>query len=113
MTNKAVCLQNASWISTGGACSTPMFRGSFDAFDVKQARLTIAGLGTYECYINGKRVGEDLFLPLSTDFNARPHMTYMGHPFLEEMGIPLAKTGLCRKGFLMDSRSFPLKLCLR
>ena len=86
MKNKVICLQNAIWISAGGACSTPMFRGVFTVSDVKEAKLTIAGLGTYECYINGKRVGEDLFLPLSTDFNARPHMTYMGHPFLEEMG---------------------------
>ena len=85
-TCKTITLENACWISPGGKCSTPMIRGIFSLPKNTKASMVIAGLGTYECHINGKRVSEDLFLPLSTDFNARPDMLYMEHPFEEEMG---------------------------
>jgi len=38
---------------------------------VKQATLRALGLGFFCAYINGQRVGNDLFLPLSTDYEAR------------------------------------------
>ncbi|GBU07326.1 alpha-rhamnosidase [Bacteroidales bacterium] len=37
----------------------------------KRARLYIAGLGMYECYINGKKVGQDIFAPTATDYLKR------------------------------------------
>ena len=36
---------------------------------VKNARLYISGLGLYECYINGKRVGESVLAPTATDYS--------------------------------------------
>ena len=39
----------------------PMFRKSFTVKKTERARLSICGLGYAYCYINGKRVSEDLF----------------------------------------------------
>ena len=38
---------------------------------IKSAKLSAVGLGFFQCYINDKRVGEDEFLPLSTDYETR------------------------------------------
>lgn len=78
-------LQKAKWISTDGKCSTPLLRQVVQLPSVQQAKITIAGLGMYEMYINGKRISDDLFLPLSTDFNKRTGMIYGKHPFEETL----------------------------
>jgi alpha-L-rhamnosidase len=38
---------------------------------VRKARLYVSALGAYEAYINGRRVGDDLLAPESTDFRKR------------------------------------------
>lgn len=81
---KETDLHKAKWISTGGACSTPRFRQVIVLPKISEAQITIAGLGIYEVYINGRRVSDDLFLPLSTDYNKRTGITYGKKPFLEE-----------------------------
>lgn len=78
-------LKDAKWISADGACEAPLFRGVFELPKVRKASVTIAGLGIYEMHINGKRVGEDLFLPLNTDFHERENVMYCGYPFEEQM----------------------------
>lgn len=37
--------------------------------DIKSAKLYISGLGFYECYLNGTKVGEDIFAPTATDYD--------------------------------------------
>lgn len=49
----------------------PVLRGKFTVSGVKSAKLYVLGLGFFHCYINGKRVGDDLFLPLSSDYEPR------------------------------------------
>lgn len=39
--------------------------------EFNNARVYITGLGFYECYINGKKVGEDVFAPTATDYTKR------------------------------------------
>ncbi len=78
-------LSGGRWISAGGACRYPLFRGTFTLPKVTKASITVAGLGIYEVYINGKSVSEDLFLPLSTDFEKREGVLYGNRPFLEEL----------------------------
>ncbi|MFV0418219.1 MAG: family 78 glycoside hydrolase catalytic domain [Dysgonomonas sp.] len=39
-----------------------------------KARIYITGLGFYECYINGKKVGNDVFAPTATDYSK--HVNY-------------------------------------
>ncbi|MBQ8578164.1 MAG: family 78 glycoside hydrolase catalytic domain [Clostridia bacterium] len=38
---------------------------------LRKATLRVIGLGYFHCYINGKEVTEDKFLPLSTDYEVR------------------------------------------
>ncbi|MDY3279157.1 MAG: family 78 glycoside hydrolase catalytic domain [Eubacteriales bacterium] len=75
----------AKWIGGDAAASCPVFRAAFDAPQVKQARITICGLGYFYLYVNGRRVSEDLFVPVTSDYVKRPIMEN-GRPFDEEMG---------------------------
>jgi co-chaperonin GroES (HSP10) len=50
----------------------PVLRSRFTAgAAVKKATLRVLGLGFFHCYINGKEVTEDAFLPLNSDFEPR------------------------------------------
>ena len=42
---------------------TPVFQKTFTAESVRDARLSICGLGIYEAYLNGRKVGEEYLLP--------------------------------------------------
>ena len=75
----------AEWVSPGEEGLTPLFRRVFPAEQVEKATLTICGLGFFEAYLNEKRIGKDLFVPLDTNYHERP-MTVDGRPFLEKMG---------------------------
>ena len=57
----------AKWIGGDAAASCPVFRAAFDAPQVKQAQITICGLGYFYLYVNGRRVSEDLFVPVTSD----------------------------------------------
>ncbi len=48
-----------------------ILRGNFSVSEVKKATLRVLGLGFFHCYINGNRVSDDLFLPLTTDYEPR------------------------------------------
>lgn len=45
-------------------------RGRFDLNSFKKVTLNVLGLGFFKCYINGKCVNPDTFLPLYSDFEA-------------------------------------------
>lgn len=74
----------AQWIGTnlaGGVRSmvpVPYLRNNFTLEgDIASARLYITSLGVFECFINGERVGEDVFAPGWTDYNQRvQYLTY-------------------------------------
>lgn len=48
-----------------------ILRSRFTLSEVTKATLRVLGLGFFHCYINGCRVGDDLFLPLNSDFEPR------------------------------------------
>lgn len=62
--------KNAKWV--GAAERTPetfsVLRSCFDAKGVKKATLNVIGLGFFKCFINGKCINPDTFLPVSSDF---------------------------------------------
>ncbi len=70
----------AKWVCGG---NFPILRGHFAVKNVKKAMLRVLGLGFFHCFINGKEVTEDAFLPLSTDYEARDNYptfeTLTGH----------------------------------
>ena len=45
-----------------------IIRSCFEAHSGEEATLTLIGLGTFEVFINGVRVSEDLFLPLNSEY---------------------------------------------
>ena len=56
-----------------------LFRGTFLAEAGVPAQITICGLGYFILYINGKRVGNDEFVPPVSDYHDRPDM-YLSYP---------------------------------
>lgn len=46
----------------------PVFQKEFKLEEVERARLYICGLGLYETYINGQRVGDEYLTPYFTDY---------------------------------------------
>lgn len=60
------------WVTPSEICDTPYIRGVFEVNDVssiKDASITICGLGFFKAYINCMKVSDDLFVPLLTDYH--------------------------------------------
>jgi alpha-L-rhamnosidase len=58
------------WIESGKGISSPLLRKEFSLDSgVKRARIYISGIGYYELYINGKRVGDRVLEPASSYYN--------------------------------------------
>ncbi|MBQ6118409.1 MAG: family 78 glycoside hydrolase catalytic domain, partial [Clostridia bacterium] len=73
----------ALWVSFAPAAVSVNARKTFIIESaIKKADISIIGLGFFELYLNGKKVSDDLFLPLNTDFHARQLMRENG-PFKE------------------------------
>jgi len=70
--NQEYFFKNAKWV--GSKERTPktfsVLRGRFELEDFKNVNLNILGLGFFKCYINGKCINPDTFLPLSSDYEA-------------------------------------------
>ncbi len=70
--NQEHYFKNAKWV--GAKERTPktfsILRGYFELDTFENVKLNILGLGFFKCYINGKCINPDTFLPLSSDFEA-------------------------------------------
>lgn len=76
----------AQWITPGeeitdtDAMAGYILEKEFQARECKDARLYICGLGVYECYINGKKVGDEYLAPgyHSYDFHLQTNVYDVG-----------------------------------
>ncbi len=59
---------SAKWICGAADIASPLFRAEFSAKNVKKAEVTICGLGFFELYLNGKKVGTDLLVPAFSQY---------------------------------------------
>ena len=81
--DRSYFFKNAAWV--GQAEREPksfaVLRGRFFAEDFRRITLNVLGLGFFKCYINGKCINPDTFLPLSSDFEASadPKGEVQGH----------------------------------
>ena len=82
--NPDALFENAQWIASdivGGprtSAPAPHFRKTFEVVGpVKSATLTITALGLYDCEINGRPVGNEVFAPGWTDYDKR--VQYQNH----------------------------------
>ncbi|MBW2084219.1 MAG: alpha-L-rhamnosidase N-terminal domain-containing protein, partial [Deltaproteobacteria bacterium] len=58
------------WIGAKEGISSPLLRKEFKlGKEIKRARVYISGLGYYELYINGKKVGDHVLDPGTTYYN--------------------------------------------
>lgn len=77
----------ASWISAPWSeetSSAPMFRRVFDINKkIRHARAYICGLGYYELYINGMKIGDNVLDPAQTDYEQR--VLYVTHDITENL----------------------------
>jgi len=63
---------HGSWIRADESVGAPMFRKDFEVGgDITRARAYICGLGYYEMYINGQRVGDHVLDPNPTNYDKR------------------------------------------
>ncbi len=62
--------QNAKWVGAANrtAESFAVLRGHFYAEAFSGVSLRVLGLGFFKCYINGRCINPDTFLPLSSDY---------------------------------------------
>lgn len=88
--------QQESWEAKWIGCDEeekrhPVFFRELSLRDtVKQARLYICGLGLYEAYINGRRVGEETLTPYSNNYHAwLQYQTYDVTELLEQKSAEL------------------------
>ncbi|MBR6766590.1 MAG: family 78 glycoside hydrolase catalytic domain [Clostridia bacterium] len=71
--NQQEMFKNAVWVTANQPESGDVLilRGKFTIGKPRKAALRVVGLGFFHCYINGQRVGNDLFLPLNSEFEPR------------------------------------------
>lgn len=85
MTSKEM-FGNALWLETSEKIDVPHIRGEFSAASpVQHAEITISGLGMFALYINGNRVGDDLYGTLASDFHETEH-AYCTSEYGEHLG---------------------------
>ena len=65
-------MKKMQWITCNKEWQSPVFRKSFTLENQPEsAKIKICGLGFFELYINGKRVSEDYFQPVWSDYEKR------------------------------------------
>ena len=91
---------SAEWVCFDGcAVSVNARKTIFVGGAIEKAEIAVIGLGFFELYLNGKKVSDDLFLPLNTDFHARQLMREDG-PFAEVTHHRIYATQYDVTGFL-------------
>ena len=83
--NQQEMFGSAQWLGFDGKTRTPVVRASFTAAQTAKAEIVICGLGYFELYLNGQRVSEDLFVPVTSDYCHRD-IRVDGQPFDEHFG---------------------------
>lgn len=71
-----MCVNSGKW-AVFNRCDSPVAFKSFNIRNCGSAKLSICGLGFFECFINGKRVSDDLFVPAQSDYEKRENMNLL------------------------------------
>ncbi len=62
---------NAKWIKSEIECASTYFKGWFNCDKSEKTEIAICGLGFFKLYINGKKVGENEFAPVTSFYHDR------------------------------------------
>ncbi len=71
--------KNAKWLACDKTLSAPLVIKNFSVRNLEKAVIDICGLGYYELFINGKRVGDEFFKPAVSDYSERD-FTHFAYP---------------------------------
>ncbi|MBS6194075.1 MAG: family 78 glycoside hydrolase catalytic domain [Clostridiales bacterium] len=64
-------MKNEHWIQANPSCESPLFRRSFRLQEMPvSAEIQICGLGYFQLYVNGKRAGDQEFMPALTNYTS-------------------------------------------
>ena len=94
-----------NWIGAPTDVASPLLRNEFDlAKQVGRARLHISGLGWYELYLNGQRVGDHVLDPATSEYTERVlYVTYDVTDLLQAgtnaVGAMLGNGWFCEPGW--------------
>lgn len=82
--NHREIFSNARWLSPRQSLDAALFRSEITVDNLdSNAEITICGLGWFILFINGKRVGNDEFVPAYSDYHSRPDMNLI-YPINDE-----------------------------
>ena len=68
--------KKSKWVGCGKEFSAPVIIKKINAKKGEQAAIDICGLGYYELFVNGERVGEEFFKPAVSDYSERDFTTF-------------------------------------
>ena len=69
----------AQWIGASSEGTAPLLRKSFEVDNnVASAKVFVSGLGYFELYMNGRKVGNDYFVPNLTNYTPREGLKHAG-----------------------------------
>ncbi len=94
----------AQWVAPEKACTSPYLRKGFSAVGVKSAEITICGLGFFELYLNGARVGDDLLVPVASQYEYRDLKTF-GYPINDTISFRVYCLKYDVTSFLADGQN--------
>lgn len=77
---------SGKWIGCG-ECEAPWICGEFQLEETKDIGINICGLGFFELYLNGRKVSEDILVPVWSDYSMRRG---------QRMKYPIADERSCR-----------------
>lgn len=63
-------MKNEHWIQGGDHYESPLFRRNFGIRNPAKAHLEICGLGFFQLYVNGQRVGAEEMTPAFTNYSS-------------------------------------------
>jgi len=76
-------IEKAKWITCGEHQDAPVISRKLTVRHPQKAVIEITGLGWFELYLNGRRVSEDYFMPVLSDYTARD-MSAWTYPMHDE-----------------------------
>ena len=74
---------DARFLMPQGSPDAALFRGTFEAKQGEPSAITICGLGYFILYINGRRVGDDEFVPPVSDYHDRADL-WLSYPLNDD-----------------------------
>lgn len=78
-------LKEGKWITSREGMEAPVFLRAFTAGPGERAEIELCGLGWFELYLNGEKVGEELFTPGCSNYESAHNIGTYLYPLRDQM----------------------------